>query len=127
MSPQPQNHPSKPRILLVEDEVLIALLIEDALEAHGFQVLGPCQTVLQAMSQLSIPDCCDAVVLDASLRNESALPVARALLELGVPFVVTTGYSLSQLPAELTVAPILAKPVNTKELIGHLRRLLSIG
>lgn len=117
----------KSRILVVEDEVLIALLMTDTLESEGFDVIGSCQSVSQALGQLGIADCCDAVVLDAFLRNESALPVARALVELKIPFVVASGYNRDQLHPELAAAPYLAKPVNTRDLIGHLHRLLSTG
>lgn len=117
----------KRRILVVEDESLIALFISEVLETEGFDVVGPCQTVSKALAQLAIPDCCDAAVLDVSLRNESAVPVARALVALGIPFVVATGYNQSQLPAELAAVPILAKPVNTADLIGHMHRVLSKG
>lgn len=112
------------RILLVEDEALIAILMADMLESEGFEVIGPCQTVAQALAQLDIPDCCDAVVLDAALRNESAVPVARALMALDIPFVVATGYNRQQLPAELAAAPILSKPVNMDMLVDHLKCLL---
>ncbi len=115
----------KRRILVVEDEILIALFISEVLETAGFEVVGPLPTVSKALAQLAIPDCCDAAVLDASLRNESAVAVAKALVALGIPFVVATGYNQSQLPPELAAVPILAKPVNTEELIAYLRRALS--
>jgi CheY-like chemotaxis protein len=115
----------KRRVLIVEDESLIALFICEVLETAGFEVVGPWPTVSQALAQLAIPDCCDAAVVDASLRNESAVAVAKALVALGIPFVVATGYNQSQLPPELAAVPILAKPVNTEELIAHVRRALS--
>ncbi len=117
----------KHRVLVVEDEILIALFISEVLETAGFDVVGPWPTVSQALAQLAIPDCCDVAVLDASLRNESAVAVAKALVALGIPFVVATGYNKSQLPPELAAAPILAKPVNTEELIACVRRALSTG
>ncbi len=117
----------KRRILVVEDESFIALFISEVLETAGFEVVGPWPTVSQALAQLAIPDCCDAAVLDASLRNESAVAVAKALVALEIPFVVTTGYNKSQLPPELAAVPILAKPVNTEELIAHVLRALSTG
>lgn len=113
------------RILVVEDEVLIALEIAQALEAEGFEVVGPCHTVSRALDQLDNPDCCDAVVLDANLRDENARPVARALLTLKIPFVVVSGYDASQLPDEFAAAPVLAKPLRTEHLITQLRRLLA--
>jgi len=113
------------RILVVDDEVLIAMEIADALEAEGFEVVGPCHSVLQALDELQIPGCCDAVVLDANLRSESALPVASALLKLDIPFVVVSGYNRGQLQGDLAAGPILAKPVNTEDLVSHLQRVLA--
>ena len=114
-----------PRILVVDDEVLIAMEIADYLEAHGFEVVGPCQSVAQALNLLAEPDCCDAAVLDASLRNESSQPVAQTLQALQVPFVVVSGYSAHQLPDELAAAPLLNKPVRTDDLIDKLRLMLA--
>ena len=113
------------RILVVDDEVLIAMEIADNLEANGFEVVGPCQSVSQALDVLTKPDCCDAAVLDASLRNESAQPVALALLALQVPFVVVSGYSAHQLPDALAAAPLLTKPVPADALIAQLRLMLA--
>jgi DNA-binding response OmpR family regulator len=111
------------RILLVEDEILIAMQVAEALEFEDFTVVGPYQTVAQALAELQTPDCCDAAILDANLRHESALPVASALAALAIPFIVTTGYDRSRLQGDLAAAPILAKPVRTDDLIGALRRI----
>ena len=113
------------RILVVEDEVLIAMEIAQALEAEGFDVVGPCHTVLQVLDVLRQPDCCDAVTLDANLHNESAQLVARALLKLEKPFIVISGYDANQLPDALAAAPHLAKPLRTEDLITRLRSLLA--
>lgn len=115
------------RVLLIEDEVLIALQTADVLEEEGLEVVGTCQTVAQALAQLQIPECCDAVVLDANLRNESALPVAKALVALEIPFVVTTGYDRNQLHEELAAAPILAKPVRREDLLAQLNQLFALS
>lgn len=113
------------RILVIEDGVLIAMEISDALETAGFEVVGLCHTVAQALDCLAQPDCCDAVVLDANLRNESAQPVAGALMQLRVPFVVVSGYSSQQLPDGLAAAPLLTKPLRTDDLITQLRHILA--
>ncbi len=115
----------RPRILLVEDEVLIAMHIADALELHGFEVIGPYPTVVRALSALQNPQCCDAAVLDAHLRDESAAPVATMLAANGTPYIVATGYNRSQLPEILASAPVLAKPVDIEDLVTQLRELLS--
>jgi DNA-binding response OmpR family regulator len=115
----------RPRILLVEDEILIAMHIADALESLGFEVIGPHQTVARALSALENSQCCDAAILDAHLRDESAAPVATALAANGTPYVVATGYNRSQLPEILASAPILVKPVDIDELVTQLHGLLS--
>jgi DNA-binding response OmpR family regulator len=115
----------RPRILLVEDEVLIAMHIADALETLGFEVIGPYPTVARALDALQNPQCCDAAILDAHLRDESAAPVATALAANGTPYVVATGYNRSQLPEILASVPIVAKPVDIDELVTQLRGLLS--
>jgi len=112
------------RILVVEDDYFIATEIAAELERATFEVIGPCSTVLQAMAQMD-DGSCDAAVLDASLRNESSLPIARALAERGIPFVMVTGFSISQLPAEMATVPVLSKPLHAEDLISHLDRLLS--
>ena len=122
--PSIQNLPRNPRILIVEDEALIAIHIADILQSHGFEVVGTCQSVLQAFAHLENNDCCDAAILDAHLRNESASAVATALAQRKIPFVVFTGHGRAQLPTELASAPVLAKPVNTEDLISEVKRLL---
>ncbi len=112
------------RILLIEDEVLIAMHIADALESFGFEVIGPYPTVDGALSALQNPQCYDAAILDAHLRDESAAPVATALAAIGTPYVVATGYNRSQLPEILASVPILTKPVDIDELVKQLRGLL---
>lgn len=114
-----------PRILVIEDDVLIAMEISDALETAGFEVVDLCHTVAQALDCLAQPGCCDAGVLDANLRSESAQPVANALKELRVPFVVVSGYSSQQLPDGLAAAPLLTKPLRTDDLITQLRHILA--
>lgn len=111
------------RVLLVEDEALVAMHIADILDNAGFDVVGPCATVAEALSRLDQPSCCDAAILDAQLRNESALPVAERLAKLDIRFVVTTGYNRGQLSGELALAPIIAKPVDAEDLVRQLREI----
>jgi DNA-binding response OmpR family regulator len=111
------------RVLIVEDEFFLACEIVDLLEAAGAEVLGPCPTVAKALAQVDKTGC-DAAVLDVSLRNESSLPVARVLAERGIPFVIVTGFSQSQLPPEMATAPLLSKPLHGEDLVATLKRLL---
>ncbi|MES2711149.1 MAG: molybdopterin cofactor-binding domain-containing protein, partial [Pseudomonadota bacterium] len=81
-------------VLVVEDEQLVAMLIEDALLDAGATVLGPTSTVAETLALLrsSTPA---VAVMDMNLCGESAAPVADALAALGVPFLVATGYAMS--------------------------------
>lgn len=123
IGPSTQNSQKNPRILLVEDEALIAIDIAEILTSHGFEVVGPCSSVSQALAHLETTDC-DAAILDTNLRNKSASTVATALAQREIPFIVVTGHSRAQLPTELASVPVLAKPVETENLISEVRRLL---
>lgn len=114
------------RILVVEDEALVAMLVEDALLDAGCTVLGPATSVEQALSLLrhNRPE---AAVLDLNLSGHTSAPVADALVALGVPFLVATGYGAEGLPPGHEDAPVLAKPYDTSVLTETLARLCERG
>ena len=104
------------RILIVEDEFLLAMELESLLERRGCLVLGPVSSVRQALTMLDGEEP-DIALLDVNLKGERATPVAAALLARGVPFVLITGYSAPQLSEpELRAAPRIDKPVNCRSL-----------
>ena len=112
------------RILVVEDEALVAMLVEDALLDAGAEVIGPAATVAEALSLLdgtATPP--HAAVLDLNLAGETSTPVADVLVARGVPFVVATGYGASVLPPGHAKVPVLAKPYDPDELTTALGRL----
>lgn len=111
------------RILVVEDEALVAMLVEDALVDAGCVVLGPVATVSDAVALLESETAPDAAVLDLNLAGETSVPVADVLAARGVPFVVATGYGAAGLPPEHKDAPVLAKPYDPAELTATLARL----
>ena len=111
------------RILVVEDEALVAMLVEDALLDAGAIVLGPAATVAEALGLLEREPAPDAAVLDLNLAGETSTPVANVLAERGVPFVVATGYGASGLPPGHAKVPVLAKPYDPDELTSALARL----
>ena len=109
-----------PLVLVVEDEVLIAMDLERLLERHGYRVLGPAATVAAA---LRLPDgeMPDVALLDVNLRGEMATPVAEAPRARGVPFVLASAYDRAQLAAEvLAGAPNVGKPANVRRLLAAL-------
>lgn len=110
------------RVLVVEDEALVAMLVEDALLDAGFTVIGPAATVEEAMNFLAT-ERPDAVVLDLNLAGETSTPVADALASRGIPYVIATGYGASGLPAGHQQAMVLAKPYDPSELTAMLGRI----
>ncbi len=110
------------RVLVVEDEALVAMLVEDALMEAGFTILGPAATVQEAMRLLD-QERPDAVVLDLNLAGETSTPVADALAARGIPYVIATGYGAAGLPPGHEKATVLAKPYDPAELTAVLTSL----
>lgn len=111
------------RILVIEDEPLIAMDIENELIAAGFTVLGPCTTVEAALAMIE-EHAVDAAVLDANLHGQPVDGVAAALAQRGVPFIFATGYGRDSLPRGFGTAPILAKPFAGAELTNAVEGIL---
>jgi DNA-binding response OmpR family regulator len=118
------NETAAPRVLVVEDESLIALLLAEQLESEGFEVVGPATTVAKALRLLD-KESCDLALLDIRLGAQSAEPVANALRARGTPFVTVSGYAPDQRAAAFEGAPMLVKPVRMKTLMTELRRCLA--
>lgn len=98
------------RILLVEDDFLLAETYCTLIEGCGFTVMGPAATVRAALRQLEA-DIPDAALLDVNLSGSTVTPVAERLLALDRPFVFLTGVpDLTSLPEHLRHAGILEKP-----------------
>lgn len=101
------------RVLVVEDEALVAMLVEDALLDAGAEVVGPVASVadaLRATDAAMAEGGLSAVVLDCNLQGEVARPVADHLARLGVPFLVATGYAEGQVGLGHPDAPTIRKP-----------------
>ncbi len=97
-------------ILLVEDEPLIAMMMEDVLDALGYRVHATVDTVRDGIAQVTGGGF-DCAILDVHLRGgEPCWPVADALADKGVPFLLATGGHTSPPPARHAAAPTLAKP-----------------
>ncbi|RYD98097.1 MAG: response regulator [Sphingomonadales bacterium] len=96
------------RILIVEDEPLIAMMLEDFLEALDYQVAGTADTIATALEQIGE---CDVAILDVNLRaGEQSWPIADKLAELGIPFVIATGGGGDTIAEAHRDRPILSKP-----------------
>jgi DNA-binding response OmpR family regulator len=105
------------RVLLVEDEYLVASLIEEMLEIAGCIVTGPIPRLAQAVDAAD-RETCDAAVLDVNLAGERIYPVADILSRRNIPFVFVTGYGV--LPGEYANRPRLCKPFKMADLLGTL-------
>jgi two-component SAPR family response regulator len=105
------------RVLVVEDEMLIAVVIEDALAEIGFEVVGPASK-LETAWRLMEESQFDIAILDVSVRGQKIYPVAERLLALGVPFALASGYGDWALPEALRDRPKLMKPFTMDALQG---------
>ena len=102
--------PGKRSILIVEDEPLIAMMLEDFLESLGHEVVGTCETVAEAMSRVEAGGF-DLAIVDVQLKDgERVWPVADRLAESGTPFILATGGHVDPPPARHAAAPLLSKP-----------------
>ena len=112
------------RLMIVEDEALVAYDLKDMVEGMGHEVICLAATVDEALRRLDdaapLPH---AVLLDANLRGRSAAPVARRLRQLGIPFLLSSGYSREYLERAGLVAPTLGKPCRALQLERSLESL----
>src|SRR3712207_5045929 len=108
------------RILVVEDEYMMADDLRRDLEKAGAEVVGPVPSVADALRLMAQADILDGAILDVNLRGEKAYLVADALRERGVPFVLATGYEQWALPEAYKDVPRCDKPIDLR----HLARAL---
>ena len=98
------------RVLIVEDESLVAMLLETILEDMGCVPVGPAATVDEGLALVADPAPIDAALLDVNVAGRQVFPIAEALKARGVPFVFSTGYGEGGLPDEWRGQPTLQKP-----------------
>lgn len=98
------------RILVVEDEALVAIAIREALEELGYAVIGPCNRITEAMVALR-HNRVDAAVLDVNLGDASVYPLADMLVAESIPFIFVTGYGTEELDRRFLTVPVLQKPI----------------
>jgi two-component sensor histidine kinase/CheY-like chemotaxis protein len=112
-----------PRLLLVEDEVVVGLFMQDLLKTIGYRPTEPIARLSEAISAATNERFAGAV-LDMNLNGEIVYPLAELLTEQRVPFLFVTGYSPQSLDPRFTRVPVLQKPVVQDELAGALSRVL---
>jgi PAS domain S-box-containing protein len=105
----------KPRVLLVEDEALVAMMIQECLAEFGYQVLGPIGTASEAAARVKDSQF-EAAVLDINLGDGAVYPIADVLAARGVPFVFVTGYDADSIESRFRKIPVLQKPIEREML-----------
>lgn len=111
------------RILIVEDEMMIALYLEDLIADQGHTPVGPAMRLEQALP-LARDEQLDAALLDVNLGDANSFPAAEILRQRGVPFLFLTGYGAGGLPDEWKSHVTLEKPFEPHHLAQALKDLL---
>src|SRR5262249_9284067 len=112
------------RILIVEDEGLVALQLQQDVERAGHQVVGPARSLKHGLL-LASQERIDAALLDVRLGQETSAAIAEQLLARSIPFAFTTGYADSvMLPDHLRKIPRLSKPYRGGEIVKRLNSLM---
>ena len=120
-----ERKPGEPvRILLVEDEALIALMLEDMVEGMGCAVTGLAPRVGLGVTLAESGDF-DLAILDVNVAGENVEPVAQALAARGLPFIFATAYGEAGVPLGYRNRPVVAKPFPTEQLEDAIQRALA--
>ena len=112
------------RVLVVEDDMMIAVIIEEALQNLGCVVVGPVGK-LDAALRLANDEVLDAAILDVTIRGGETFPVAERLQARGVPFALASGYGDWALPDAYQNQPRLTKPFTVQDLETRVPALTS--
>jgi CheY-like chemotaxis protein len=110
------------RVLLVEDEVMVALLFEEMLSEFGREVVGPVAHLGKA-AEMAQREALDVAILDVNINGKEVYPVAEALAARGIPFIFATGYGKGGLRAPYGDRPTLQKPFLRRDLHALLAEL----
>ncbi|MEO5629150.1 MAG: response regulator [Thermomonas sp.] len=115
-------------ILMVEDEMNLAMMLEDILDDAGYRVLkaGRLPQALEIVAQLDSEGTAriDAAILDINLAGVQVFPLAEVLRARGVPFVFTSGYGRDGIPDDYRGSPVLQKPYSADSIVKTLQTML---
>ena len=112
------------RVLVAEDEPILAMSVEDMLTGFGCEVVGPALSAAHATA-LARDELLDLALLDINMGDQPSYAIAWLLRSKGVPFCFATGYGAAGVPAELSDAPVLTKPYTEQALARVLQQLVS--
>jgi CheY-like chemotaxis protein len=111
------------KVFIVEDEMMVAMLIEDMLGDLGCETIGPAGRIEEALATAQ-EAAMDAAVLDVNLNGHETYPVADILRRRGVPFIFATGYGAAGLAERFRDAPTLQKPFQERDIARLLAQIL---
>ena len=112
---RPANMVCGLRVLLVEDEFMVALLLETMLTDLGYQVVGPVARLEKGLEMVE-QEAIDLAVLDVNINGREVYPIAEALEARGIPFIFATGYGSTGLHPAYSGRPVLQKPYRREHL-----------
>jgi CheY-like chemotaxis protein len=107
------------RVLVVEDEMLVSLLIEDMLADHACEIVGPFATVAEAV-EAAMTEAIDIALLDVNIAGTKVYPVADVLKARRIPFLFLSGYGQSAIPRDQPDWRVCAKPFREVDLVEML-------
>jgi DNA-binding response OmpR family regulator len=111
------------RVLVVEDEPLIAMMIIDWLSELGFESVGPAGSIRAALKLLEA-EAPDAAILDLTIGSEQSYPVAEVLAAAGIPFAFLTGRAADSIAPNFRDVLIVSKPFDFERIEGVMKQLL---
>ncbi len=121
-TPQPRTTPVR-RILVVDDEPMVAIMLEDALNESGYQVVGPVENLRSAV-HLAGSERIDAAIVDINIDGQASDDVADRLMSRGIPFLFVSGYARTT-GLRYSDVPLLRKPFSVEDLQTALDTLLT--
>jgi len=114
----------KHRLLILEDDYLAALDLQQLIEDFGGTVVGPVGRLEQAVD-LSRSEELDGAILDVRLNGSTSYPLARELIDKGVPVIFLTGFAPGSMESEFNDVPLLSKPLEIRETERVLRKTVA--
>lgn len=116
----------KKKIMVVEDELMICMLVEEIILAMGHEIVGPAHSVESALKLIETEKI-DFATLDVNLGRSLVYPVADKLKEKGIPFVFSTGYGVNGLDDIYKNNPVISKPFTEKMFMAKLGMVMGCG
>lgn len=114
-------------ILVVEDEMLVAMGLETILEDLGHTVIGPIMSLRDLESLFETGFHADAAILDVNIAGRNIFPWARRMIDRGIPVVFATGYGESGLSEDLSDLPVVPKPYSETDIATTLQAIAAAG